>query len=291
MSDSSKPGAIAVDGGGTHCRIALIKDNSIDTVVSDPANVSSDFSGSVNAIVSGLIELSQRNSVSMDQLKDTSAYLGLAGVIDQQIAQQLLQALPFSRATVQDDRPSALRGALGTADGVLAHCGTGSFFAAQYDKQQRLTGGWGGVLDDVASARWAGARALSLTLYSVDGTQPQTELTRSLLHEYSGATGIVSFASGATATELGQVAKTVTAYARKNDVVAHQVLSDGAEIIAASLAGIGWTDGDTICLTGGLGPWYKSYLPPDMQCCVKEPLAEPLDGAIDLARELYLETK
>ncbi len=290
MSGSKKPAAIAVDGGGTHCRIALIKDDNIDSVIAGPANVSTDFSGSINTIMSGLAELSQRNSLSAHQLNNIPIYLGLAGAIDEQIGQHVQRALPFTRCTVQDDRPSALRGALGTHDGALAHCGTGSFFAARYNKQQKFTGGWGPVLDDIASARWAGARALSLTLYSIDGIQPQSEMTRALVNEFTGATGIVNFAASATAGKLGQLAKTVTAYAQKNDVVANKVLSEGAEMIAANLLAIGWSDGDNICLTGGIGPWYKSYLPSEMQLCVKEPSGDPLDGAVDLARELYLDS-
>ena len=40
----------------------------------------------------------------------------------------------------------------------------------------------------------------------------------------------------------------------------------------------------TICLTGGISPYYAPYLPEEMQAAVAEPAAEPLIGAVALAR-------
>ena len=42
----------------------------------------------------------------------------------------------------------ALRGALGEKDGIVVHCGIGSFAASRIDGKSRFAGGWGPVLGD-----------------------------------------------------------------------------------------------------------------------------------------------
>lgn len=289
MVNAKEVRAIAVDGGGTHCRVALLDGEGIHTVTSGPANATSDIQGCARSINKGLQELSAMCNISLDVLGQTPAYLGLAGVIDQTIARQLQALLPLEQVRIQDDRHSALRGALALEDGALAHCGTGSFFARQENSAQSFAGGWGPVVDDVASARWAGVRSLSLTLRSVDGLIEGSELTASLLKEFDGAAGIVRFAATASSGELGQIAKTVTQLAQQDDPVAITVLKEGATQIGDYITGMGWRDGDPLCLTGGLGPHYQAWLPATIKDCVRSPIGEPLEGAIDLAREFYQE--
>jgi len=283
MNDASKITAIAVDGGGTNCRIAAIADNGCEIVVKGAANAFTDFDGTVQTITSGLHELSGNLSVSLDVLTDTPAYLGLAGVVDQRIARALQESLPFTIVKIEGDKRSAVCAALGSQDGIIAHCGTGSFFGVQSNNTQRFVGGWGGVLDDIASARWMGCRALSLTLYATDGLVSKSGLTESIMDYYTSPTGILEFASHASAIEFGQLARKVSEYSRQNDVIAVQIFNEGAALIADTVSKIGWNNG-TLCMTGGLGPEYIPYLPQAMRCCVSEAKGEPLDGAIELAR-------
>ncbi len=46
-----------------------------------------------------------------------------------------------------------------------------------------------------------------------------------------------------------------------------------------------------LCLTGGIGPQYLSYLPEDMRASVATPEADPLDGALQLARDFAREVE
>jgi len=57
--------AIAIDGGGTSCRIAVVAENNIELVVKGAANAFSDFDGTVQTIYSGLRELSERLSIDI----------------------------------------------------------------------------------------------------------------------------------------------------------------------------------------------------------------------------------
>ena len=52
---------------------------------------------------------------------------------------------------------------------------------------------------------------------------------------------------------------------------------------------LGWTSGLPICLTGGIGPHYRGYLPEMMQTSVAPALGEPLTGAIALAEDFRKE--
>jgi len=285
MVESDHIRAIAVDGGGTHCRLALINGDRVEFVVSGAANASSNFSDSVESITSGLRALAERTHSSLDMFGELPAYVGLAGVIDDRIAQKMRCALPFKNASVHDDRMAALRGALSTKNGVLAHCGTGSFFGIQKNGTHKLAGGWGPVLEDVASSNWIGVRALRRVLYAEDGLEDGSRLTKYLLDQYGGASDLVRFAASATATDFGQIAKDVTRFAEQQDPVAVRTLSDGANRIADMLNKFGWVARDTICLTGGLGPHYQPYLPVCMQPYIQTPIGQPLDGAVALARE------
>mgnify|MGYP001826436287 CR=1 FL=1 len=289
MSDSRSISVIAIDGGGTRCRVALDDRRSITTVETGPANASTDLDGTVQQITEGLAELANRTDRTIAVLSGLPAFIGLAGVTGRKIADQLRDALPFRRVRIEVDRAAALRGALGHKDGVIAHCGTGSFFAAQTGGKMRFAGGWGPILGDVASAQWIGRSALSVTLESVDGRRETAPLAERLLADLGGTAGIVHFAASALPSDFGALAPLVTRHAEDGDALANQVMRAGAEEIARALLRIGWQPGRAICLTGGIAPRFGPYLPADMQADLTPPESEPLAGALSMARDLALE--
>lgn len=276
---------IAVDGGGTRCRLVLARGPDQVPVETGPANVSTDFDGAVAAIADGLAALSDRAAIGAAALHALPAYLGLAGVTDETLAARVTAALPLARARVEDDRPAAVRGALGEGDGAVAHCGTGSFFAVQSGGHIRLAGGWGPRLGDEASAQWIGRLSLSAVLSALDGLTEQSDFTAALLAEYGPARNMVAFAGTASPAEFGRVAVRATAAAAQDDPVARRILQQGGDHIAETLPGLGWRPGMRVCLTGGIAPAYGPYLPRDLGRCLAEPIATPLEGAIALARE------
>ena len=157
--------ALAFDVGATHCRLALVTSSDYQSVVTAGANASSDIDCASQAIISAVDELASKASLARSELACLPAYLGVAGVIAPGVADALKKRLPFERVKIEEDRLNALRGALGTSDGFVVHCGTGSFFAKQRNAMASFAGGWGPVLDDIASANWVGVQALQATLY------------------------------------------------------------------------------------------------------------------------------
>ena len=279
-----KTPVIAIDGGGTHCRLALDDGRSVWRAGAGPANVSSDFEGALGEIRTGLTRLADAAGLPTGALADMPAHIGLAGVTGAEIRACLSAELPLRRAQITDDRPAALRGALGPDDGMIAHCGTGSFLAAQSGGSMRFAGGWGPVLGDEASAQNLGRRALSLALATIDGLAAPSAMSGDLLTRYGGADGIVAFAGRADPAALGAIAPLVTGHAAKGDALARMAMQEAAAAIAATLPALGWVPGMPICLTGGIGPHYAAYLPDDMQTAIRKPAQEPIDGALALAR-------
>lgn len=289
MTESLADAVLAVDGGGTRCRVACAIAGSVCQVEAGSANVSTDFNGAVGQIRAGLDALAGKLGVDPRSLIGLPAFVGLAGVTDAALAQRLKDAVGFACARVEDDRPAAVRGALGAQDGVVVHCGTGSFLASQRNRVMRFAGGWGPVLGDEASAQWVGRQALSRTLSALDGVHPRSDLTRSLLSDLGGAPGIVQFAGRATPFQFGELAPQVTKAAGNGDVVAVRIMRAGADYVVETAGQLGWQSGVTICLTGGIAKHYADYLPPDMQSCIRPPLGEPMAGALELAREVQHE--
>ena len=286
MNESRISAVLAVDGGGTRCRVACEIDGSVRCVETGAANVSTDFDGALVAIRAGFGDLSRQIGAKAEDMLGWPAFVGLAGVTDAGIAERLRDALSLTCARIEDDRPAAVRGALGAQDGLIAHCGTGSFLAVQTGGTMRFAGGWGSVLGDEASAQWVGRRALSAALSAHDGTQVESGLTQKLLADLRGPSGIVQFAGAATPAQLGALAPAVTSAAKEGDIVAIQILQAGADYIAGTAKQLGWRPGRAICLTGGIAGQYGTYLPEDMQSSISPPQGEPLTGALALAKEI-----
>ncbi|MES0862821.1 BadF/BadG/BcrA/BcrD ATPase family protein [Ruegeria sp. SCPT10] len=284
MTRSSKPLILAVDGGGTRCRLVLSDGETRHKVEVGAANVSTDFDAACRELQRGLEALISQSGRSVDDIMHAPTYLGLAGITGDAIAQKLASALPCRHVRIEDDRGAALRGALGPADGFVAHCGTGSFIATQQAGTVRLAGGWGPVLGDQASAQWIGKRALSKALDHVDGVIASSQLAQDLLSHHGGAPGLVRAAAQMTPTEFGAIAPQVTELASHKDALAVTLLQDGADYLAGMMRTMGWCPGLPVCLTGGIGPHYAPYLPQDMQAALTQPLGDPLSGALALAR-------
>ncbi|MCA8881475.1 MAG: ATPase [Rhodobacteraceae bacterium] len=278
---------IGVDGGGTSCRFALESRGQRHELKLGSANVTTDFDGALATIRTGLDRLCAEAGLDPAELSGISAYLGLAGVLDDENARRLRAELPFRAVQIEDDRRSAVRGALGDADGSLAGVGTGSFLARQSGGRIRLVGGWGARLGDEASGFWIGHRALAATLDSHDGLIAPTDLTSALLAKFGGRPGgIVRFGRGAVPAEFGALAPLVIDAAAAGDPVGRQVLESGARYLSETLRKMGWRHGEALCLIGGVAGAYRPYLPAEMVEALVAPRGTALDGALSLARRI-----
>lgn len=282
MLNVMKDSILAVDGGGTRCRLALVSSCDSIRLEVGPANITTDFQGTVAQLKDGLVALAQKAGQPLNALENVPAYIGLAGFQVSNDLDRLSNALPLSRVLFDDDRPAAVRGALGTKDGALIHSGTGSFFAVQVNNSIRYSGGWGAILGDQGSATWFGKKALTLVLEAEDRLRERTALTRILIEHFQSPSGILAFANTATPSDFGELAPIIMKHA--DDPIAQALLRQAAEHFERNLRLLGWSVVTPVCLTGGLAPHLTPYLTSVVQNKVIPPSGSPLDGAIALAR-------
>ena len=282
--ENSRP-VLAIDGGGTRCRFALAFGSERFTHELGAANVFTDFDGAVHCITAGVTRLAEASGFDVASIYRLPAYIGLAGANVEATRAKLEQSLKFTAARFDDDRNAAIRGAFGVSDGFLAHCGTGSFFASQMAGARRIFGGWGPILGDEASGSWLGKKALSTVLEHMDGRKSCHDLAFAVLGELNDSDGILGFAATASPEQFGAFAPYVTKHAKQGDPICRDILREGASLVSLGLDQAGWQPRSPICLTGGLGPEYRAYLPDEKALALVKPLGPPIDGAVALARQ------
>ena len=277
----TQPLLIGIDGGGTSCRAALLAgQNARYEVVLGPANVSTDFDAALATINAALAQLAQRAGLTLAELATATAHLGLAGVMNTAIAARVAAHLPFAHATVTDDRPTTIAGALGESDGALAAIGTGSFIGRQLAGKIHGVGGWGFYIGDQASGAWLLRRCLEEVMLCVDGFAPHTDLSRAILHEHGDDPGqIVMFSLNSQPSDYARLARDVVAAAEAGDPLGARLMQEGAAYIRKALSVVGWRETEALCLTGGLGPAYARWL--DLPTVAAKGTA--LEGALALA--------
>lgn len=285
MRDTANLSYLAIDGGGTRCRFALVLDGQMVREEGGAANVSTDFTAAVSVIKAGIRALAQNARVDAEMLYGLPAFVGVAGVTGLDMTSRLSAALTFTNVRYADDRPAVLKSALDKREGMIAHCGTGSFFGCQKRGKQTFVGGWGAKLGDEASALWVGHTLLKRSLQAKDGLRPMTDLPQATLEGFGDAPGVVRFAVDASTTEIAALAPMVTEAFQSGDALATEIMQDGADHVSGMMRHLGWTKGLPIALTGGIASHYVALLPAEMAHSVEHSATPPIEGALALARD------
>lgn len=284
MSAGQRDWVLAVDGGGSGSRVALVADDVRFEATGGPANVTTDFDGAVDAIKTGLAALAEQAGLAPRKLCRMPAYLGLAGIVDAEDARQLAAALPLQNAVIESDQPATVAGALGDKDGAVAGLGTGSFFGLSRSGALRLAGGWGHRIDDRASGYWLGRQALRHALEAYDGRAGQSALSRALTRRFQSPREIVAFARDVEPAEMASLAHLVTECVEAGDPAAKALLAVGAKHVISALTAIGWSRDLPLCVIGGVAEDYRPAL--SDHATLIDPAGTTLDGAIALARKI-----
>jgi glucosamine kinase len=282
MSESRPSSLIGIDGGGSSCRFALLRDGARLEVTLGAANAFSDRAGTVATLREGIARLAAQAGLSHGDIAAARLHAGLAGIMTPGDAAEVAAALPVRAARVTDDRPTTLRGALGEAEATLAAIGTGSFFGRQSGGSARFIGGWGFRLGDEAAGAWLGRALLAATLHAVDGLRPRTGLSDAVLKDFGAPSVLVTAAQGYAPRDFAALAARVVEAAGADDPLALDLMREGAGWIVKSATALGWSRAEPLCLTGGLGPHYARFLDAD----VVAPRANALEGALALAADI-----
>jgi glucosamine kinase len=280
---------IGVDGGGTSCRAALrLGAGGARVVLAGGAANVSDFDRAIATIRDTILALIAKAGLEPAALAHARAHLGLAGVTGPAMASRvertLSAMLPFARLTVSGDAPTMAAGALGPVAGAVAGIGTGSFVCRRTGSGVHTLGGHGFLLGDQASGAWLGLRALQETMLAADGIGSRTPLADALLANHGqDRAAVVAFAIAARPADFAALAPRVLAAAQAGDALGQRLMREGADYIAQALAALGWTAAEPLCLTGGLGPAYRDWLPAGIAAAVVAAKGNALDGALILA--------
>lgn len=280
------PIRIAVDGGGSGCRMVLRQGDQRVEVSGGPANVTSAPERAIENLQAGLASLAAAAGLDWADLLEARVCMGLAGVLDDTDRMRVAASFPdFLHLRVEDDRAIALRGAfLNSGTGAVAGIGTGSYVGVMTGGQARFAGGWGFTLGDEASGAWLGREAYRAALSAHDGSGQASDFTENLLQH--GPADLMRRAAQMSAPEFAELAPDVAGAARAGDVVAADLMSRGADYLHRTLLQLGWTEDVPLALMGGLGATYVEFLPRPMQIALAERDGSPLDGAFAYAAEM-----
>jgi glucosamine kinase len=271
---------LGIDGGGTGCRAAVAdaRGRVLGAAEAGPANIASDPAGSAANILRAARAALQ--AAGGGDMADLRAGLGLAGANAAGAPERLRDVLPFARVRVVTDAITAVKGALGAEDGIVAAVGTGSVFAVQRAGSIRQIGGRGLLLGDEGSGAWIGRALLSRALRAEDGFVPVTPLLAAIIAELGGPDGVVAFSLTARPADYAAFAPRVLAdpdpAAR---AVMEQAIADVRDSIDVLQAGAAMP----VVFLGGLGPAFAARL--SGRWPVMPARGTALDGALMLARE------
>ena len=292
MNVVSEPLVVAVDGGGSICRVCLFDfgGSALGNATGGSANITTNFEEALVNIEATVKSAYEDAGLSPLRMQDDLAYLGLAGANVGDKAKLLEKRLSFARSRVSSDREIAVEGALGDGDGTVAQVGTGSFFTTRRNGQLRPVGGWGFQLSDDCSGATLGRMLLRATIAAFDGLAPTSELTDRTLEKFSGSPGeMVTFVQTATPREYAVFAKDIAKAQKAGDPVATSILNAATARLVEILDILEAKQSGPICLLGGLGPTYLELLPHDYRTLCSDPLGSSLSGAFSLAKREFAE--
>lgn len=270
---------LGLDGGGSGCRAVLAdaQGRVLGRGEAGPANINSDRDGALAAI-----RMAWQQALGDHDPAQVAACLGLAGANMAEARDWLMPLLPFGRICVVQDAETALAGALGEGDGIVAAIGTGSVFSRRRGGESLTIGGWGPVLGDEAGGAWMGRLLLRLVLRTKDGLIAPSPLGAQVLARMGGAAAIVGFARSATAADFAAVARQMLEF--PGDPLAESVLGAADDYITQAISRLQQDGRMPVTFTGGLGPIFADRL---LDLWDQRPArGAPLDGALRLAMQL-----
>lgn len=282
---------IAIDGGGSNCRV-LIADRTgseIGRGTGGPANIATDPDTALRNIIETVNQVCFDTALTTDCLPRANAVLGLAGANITESVARFANRLPFARSYVTDDRETTMRGALDGADGCLAAIGTGSFFCRQIGGQTRSIGGWGFHVGDDGSGAQLGLDLLRRVVHCNDGLAHHSALTRAVLFEFNNKPEqIALFAQRAKPDAFAKFARRVVNAATMGDKQALALQSATVQTIQAALDAVGYTSQTQLCMIGSLGKALGGALDTRYQQNIIPPKGDALAGGLALATEKWV---
>lgn len=289
MSEQTNDIIIGIDGGGTGCRVAIATRQGVQIggAKGGPANPTFKPQEAISNILAAIEAARIDAGIDTETIASARLFAGLAGVRDDETSAFVAAALPVEQVRIVEDRITTVTGALTGGDGAVPAIGTGSFIAHTVAGDTQYIGGWGFRLGDQASGAWLGHQLLRQVILCVEGLEPHTPLTQAALAHFNGdANAVFDFANTAAPADFGKHAPLVIDALNDGDATAISLMKTGADYITKSLTALEYQSDTPLCLVGGLGPHYATFLSPSLSDNVIQAKGTALDGALLLAAKM-----
>ncbi len=288
---------LGLEGGGTKTTAVLLDGHGTPLARAQAA--------AANASLHSPAQIAQVFRAVYSQIKGSlprgatlTAGLCLAGVIDGVTEKKVFVAAQTvfparTKIHVSSDLVSALYGAFGQGEGIIAIAGTGSCVFGMKDGHHAKSGGGGHLLGDAGSAYWIAHQALRGVFESQDHHDHPGESGRRILRALSMSSvhELVAWAHAADKAQMAQLAPEVIAAAEAGDKDAAQIVSGACARIARHLATVQRKIAGSnlpVALRGGLfehRPFFRGQFARELRRLkIKARIIEPFfDGATGAA--------
>lgn len=289
-SDKNNYYILGIDGGGSKTRAIIVDSNNnvLGTGLSGPANPLHGFEQAINSITESA-ELAIKDANLNDiKLSDLVAGVGLAGVNLPALFEQMSNwQHPFGKMFLATDLLIACLGAHGGDDGAVMITGTGSCGFSYVDGHPYTLGGHGFPHGDKGSGAWFGFQAANHVLMSLDGLKEQSLINEKLLAVLgvSDSVEVVEMIAGKPAAYYAKMANLVFDAAEEGDVIAKEIVVEGAGYISGVARQLATQNPPRISLIGGLTPRLLPWLDSDVKEKLAEPISPPEVGSVLFAKQ------
>ena len=178
---------IAIDSGGTNCRISLYNKRAeiIHSDVFNSVHYSSAGAKSFSSHIAGIIK-TLLNSKGLYLTECSGICAGIAGARlksnKDEIRKYLSEELAFFNIIIESDTAIAFEDLFGSDDGLILICGTGSVLFGRLNGEFVRLGGWGKLLGDDGSSYFIGLNFLKSLVKHFDKSNDAIE-TEILLND------------------------------------------------------------------------------------------------------------
>lgn len=286
---------LGMDAGGTHTRARLVsaRGKLLGTGEGGPANTPSGLEQGLRAIEDAYSRAIAEAGLSEAQISSIRAGLGMAGLNRRGVLQGLQEhKFPFRSIAFASDAAIAQLGAHAGGDGAVVIVGTGSVGFGRVGEKVFTIGGYGFPVSDEGSGAELGLRAVRRALWARDGRIHHSSLTREVLERFHGSAGeIVDWTARATPADYGAFAPMVLDHAISGDATAELIVQESARRIDSMIRTLFDLGAPHCCLVGGVAERMRDWLAASIRARLRDPLGDPLDGAILLARKRATEER
>lgn len=282
---------LGIDGGGSKCR-ARIRDSAgrlLGEAEGGHANIYRDKTEAMASILATARSAIAQAGRGENDLRQLHAGLGLAGITTAEMAREIeREAWPFASTSADNDAYAACLGAHEGHDGGIVITGTGSAALAVIGGRRRALGGWGFQIGDDGSGARIGHAAIRRAVLAGDNLAPRSPLLMAILDKFDNKlAAITAWARRAEAGDYAQYAPQVIAAGQAGDTEAVAILRHAGASLGDMLLALQDFGAPRLSLIGGLAQAIQPWLPESCRNLIAPALADPIDGAILMARRRH----